>query len=94
MVLCRMWATGNAVGGLPLSVETPFEIVCWGAGLSLRLGKDLLRSVNRLAPGSVICIALGSFEASGAVARPYDAWNYDLRPFLPFVKPRVCMLAI
>ena len=54
MVLCRMWATGNAVGGLPLSVETPFEIVCWGAGLSLRLGKDLLRSVNRLAPGSVI----------------------------------------
>src|SRR5215469_17043407 len=37
-------ATGNAVGGLPLTVETPFEFVCWGAGLSLRLSKDLLRA--------------------------------------------------
>ena len=41
VVLRRMWATGNAAGGLPLSVETPSEIVGWPVSFSLRLSKDL-----------------------------------------------------
>ena len=35
-----MWATGNAAGGLPLSVETPSAIIGWRVGFSLRLSKD------------------------------------------------------
>ena len=46
VVLCRMWATGHAVGGLPLSVETPSEIVGWRISFSLRLSKDLLRALS------------------------------------------------
>jgi len=45
-------------------------------------------SVNRFAPGSVIRIASGSFEASAAIARPSEAWNHDLESVVLFVEPR------
>jgi len=35
-----MWATGNAAGELPFSVETPSVIIDWQVGFSLRLSKD------------------------------------------------------
>jgi hypothetical protein len=58
------------VGGLPLSVEIPFEIVCWGAGLSLRLSKDLLRAFQWrplwIRPVRLVYAYSGSTEVCGS----------------------------
>ena len=39
-------ATGNAVGGLPLTVEAPFEFVCWGGRFVFALKQRSVAGVS------------------------------------------------
>src|SRR5579859_4834500 len=45
-------------------------------------------SANRFAPGSVIRIASGSFEASATITQSSEAWNHDLQSVVLFAEPR------